>query len=70
MKPWTTPEQLVWLKEKIPDWHKARRDKGQGGVWLAATTTAFLDTFTLPTQNRVLLPDVGPPCYPTPLGDC
>ena len=28
MKPWTTPEQFVWLSERIPHWHRRRCEKG------------------------------------------
>ena len=59
MKSWTTPAQLAWLKEKIPDWHKARREKRKGGLWLEATTASFLDTFTSPKGDRAKVPAVG-----------
>ena len=44
MKPFTTPEEAAWLKEKIPGWHRTRFMKKVAG-WLTTTTSAFLDAF-------------------------
>lgn len=57
---WTTPEQFVWLRDGIPQFHKARRDKGKLATWFADTTSSFLDTFALPVDERVKAPKVSP----------
>jgi len=60
-EPWTTPAQRTWLEERVPKWHEVRGCRGEKGAvqWLAATTTSFLEVFTLSQPDRVLLPSVS-----------
>jgi len=51
MKTWTTPEELSWLSNRIPQWHRRRSEKGV--KFLSRTTTEFLELFpsTLPVPK-------------------
>ena len=44
MKPFTTPEEATWLKEKIPGWHRTHLMK-KVASWLTTTMSIFLDAF-------------------------
>ena len=46
MKRWTTKEELAWLTERIPEWHK-RRGPNAVGDWLTTTTNSFIADFPL-----------------------
>lgn len=43
MQPWTTPGEVVWLTERFPQWHKARRSGLQN--WFTTTTNEFMTAF-------------------------
>ena len=64
MKPWTTSEQLTWLKEQVPRWNKARSTKGKVTIWLEETVSRFLVTFKLPKSERIKAPSVSSPSLP------
>lgn len=58
MKPWTTPQQHAWLKERIPNWLKGRSKKD--GTFLKDVVTEFLKEFPTPEADRPLLREVSP----------
>ena len=69
MKAWTTPEQLIWLKEQLPWWHKACRSKGEGKskttAWVADIISCFFVTFKLSKSQHIKAPSVSSPSLPS-----
>ena len=44
MKPWTTPQESVWLMERNPQWQACRRRRKVAN-WLMTTTNDFVAAF-------------------------
>ena len=59
MKSWTTPAQLAWLKERVPDWFRARRKKGGTTPFLSDTVAQFIVEFKLGKSERIKSPSVS-----------
>ena len=60
---WTTPEQLAWLQEQVPQWREASLKK-RTKQWLTDTVAHFLETFPISESDRVKLPEVSLPFGP------
>lgn len=59
MKPWTTPVQTAWLKERIPQWHKVYHKHASTSNWISVVAANFCAEFSVPQPQRAKLPVVS-----------